>query len=274
MALQVVGEGKAGVQSGLLDQVRKGGIEMAVMTNGFLAPRVQGCAIPSIGFLFADYRALWPAMDGALGAIVRKQASTQLEIEILDKVWDFGFRDITTSTRPIRTAGDIGGLKIRTQIDSDEMDLFRSLNAVPVVITLPFLRMALDHRQIDGQEGLLQIVEYARLNEVQHFCAMTRHVWDGLWICANPAAWKSIPERYRNIIANTVNAAALRQRETAAAEDETRRASLEKAGLAFNDIDIETFRDTLRRQGYYARLKARYDAQTWTAIEAVSGRLG
>ena len=58
------------------------------------------------------------------------------------------------------------------------------------------------------------------------------------------------------------------------AEDETRRASLEKAGLAFNDIDIETFRDTLRRQGYYARLKARYDAQTWTAIEAVSGRLG
>jgi len=196
MQLSVIGEGRAGIQSGLLAQVRGGGIEMTVATCTQLVSAASLCSIPMIGFLFRDYASLWPAIDGELGQMIRTQIQSQQGMIVLDKIWDFGFRDITTSSRPVRTAADLAGLKIRIQIDADEMDMFRSLSAIPVVITLPYLRMALEHHQIDGQEGMLPIIEYARLNEVQAYCAMTRHMWDGLWLCINPSAWKGMPERF------------------------------------------------------------------------------
>jgi tripartite ATP-independent transporter DctP family solute receptor len=273
MELKVIGEGRAGIQSGLLAQVRNGGIEMTVATCMQLAPIVPLCSITSIGFLFGDYTHLWPAIDGDLGRLMRAQISTQVGVEVLDKIWDFGFRHITTSARPIQVAADMADLKIRTQIDSEQMDMFRALGAVPIVITLPYLRMALEHHQIDGQEGMLPVVEYARLNEVQSYCAMTYHVWDGLWLCVNAAAWKKLPERLQHIVANTLNGAAQRQREDSAAMEDAIRASLIKAGMKFTIVNNEKFRDLLRRKGHYANIRKRLGEQTWDVVQKTTGIL-
>jgi len=271
MELTVIGEGRAGIQSGLLGQVRGGGLEMTVATCMQLAPTLPLCSIPLLGFLFKDYANLWPAIDGELGQMIRAEIRTQLNLEILEKIWDFGFRQITTSARAIRVADDIAGLKIRSQIDSDQMDMYRALAAVPVVITLPYLRMALEHHQIDGQDGMLAVVQYARLNEVQTYCAMTRHIWDGLWLCINPLAWKNLPERLQHIVANTLNGSAQHQREDNWKMEETIRGSLTTAGMKFNDIDPESFREMLHRQGYYARARTRLGDHAWDAVQKATG---
>jgi TRAP-type C4-dicarboxylate transport system substrate-binding protein len=131
--------------------------------------------------------------------------------------------------------------------------------------------MALQHHQVEGQEGVLAIVEYARLNEVQSYCAMTRHTWDGLWLCINPSAWRNLPDRLQNIVANTLNGAALRQREDSAAVEESVRASLARTGMKFTDVDLTSFRDALRAQGYYARLRAKLGEQTWAIVQKSTG---
>jgi len=271
MELTVIGEGRAGIQAGLLAQVRVGALEMTVATCTQLAPTLLLCSIPLIGFAFRDYTSLWPAIDGELGQVIRSQIQSQLDLEILEKVWDVGFRHITTSARSILTAADLAGLKIRTQIDTDLMDMFRALSATPVAITLPYLRMALEHHQIDGQEGMLPLVEYARLNEVQTYCAMTRHFWDGLWLCINSVAWKSLPERLRNIVANTLNGAAQRQREDSTKMETSIRTSLTSAGMKFNDVDQGSFREMLRHKGYYARIRTKLGDPTWDIVQKTTG---
>jgi TRAP-type transport system periplasmic protein len=271
MALSIIGEGRAGVQSGLLAQVRGGGMEMTVATCTQLAPTLALCSIPSIGFLFGDYASVWPAMDGELGQMIRAQVGSELGVEVLEKIWDFGFRQVTNSARPILTADDLAGLRIRTQIDTDQMDMFRDLNVVPVAIGLPYLRTALEHHQIDGQEGMLPLIEYARLNEVQPYCAMTHHVWDGLWLCINPAAWRRLPDRLQRIVANTLNGAALRQREDSAQMDMSIRDSLTQTGMKFSEVDQGSFRDLLRAQGHYARIKMKLGEQTWNVVQKAAG---
>ena len=271
MELRIIGEGRAGIQSGLLAQVRGGGMEMTVASGAQLTPLLALAAIPSIGFLFDDQGKLWPAMDEDLGRLIRAQIATQIGLEVLDKIWDFGFHHITTGNRPIRTAADLAGLKIRTQIDAGQMDLFRSLNALPVVITLPYLRAALEQRQLDGQEGMLALITHARLHEVQAYCAMTHHGWDGLWVCVNPAAWKKLPERLRGIAANALNGAASRQREDILKQEVSLRDSLSQSGMMFTEVDRASFRDALRRQGYYARAKAKFGEAAWAVIQKASG---
>ena len=271
MELKVLGEGKAGNQSGLLGQVRKGGLEMTAANGALLGPVMSLAMVPTLGFLFGDYASVWPAMDGELGAAVRAQIPAQVGVEALEKIWDFGFRQITTSSRPIRTAADLAGMKIRTQIDVDQMDMFRALQALPVAITLPFLRTALQRNQIDGQEGMLPMVEFARLNEVQPYCSMTNHVWDGFWICINTASWKKLPERLQGIVANTLNGIAPKQREDNAKAENRVRESLARTGMKFSDVDVASFRNALRQSGYYAGLKAKLGEPVWKTIEKTTG---
>jgi tripartite ATP-independent transporter DctP family solute receptor len=271
MELQVVGEGKLGIQSGLLAQVRGGGLQMTVASCTQLAPSAGLCSFPSVGFLFPGYASLWPAIDGDLGKIIRAQIQSQLNLQVPEKIWDFGFRQITTGTHPIQTAADLAGLKIRTQIDSDEMDMFRALAAIPVVITLPYLRLALDHQQIDGQEGMLAIVQYARLNEVQKYCAMTNHIWDGLWICINPTAWKNLPDRLQNVVANTLNGSAQHQRDDSAKMQDAIRTALTASGMKFTDVDSGSFRETLRHAGYYAGVRKKIGDAAWDVVQKTTG---
>ncbi len=271
MELSILGEGQAGIQSGLLAQVRGGALEMTVATCTQLAPTLPLCSIPLTGFVFGSYSSLWQAIDGDLGQLIRSQFRSQHDLEILEKVWDYGFRQITTSVRPIQTAADIAGLKIRTQVDADMINMFEALTAVPVVLTLRYLRMALERHQIDGQEGMLPVVEYARLNEVQTYCAMTRHAWDGLWVCINASAWKKLPERLQRIVANALNGAAQRQREDSAKMEDSTRASLIGEGMKFTDVDLGSFREALRRQGYYSRLRTKLGAQNWDIVQKTTG---
>ena len=271
MELAVVGEGRLGIPGGMLAQVRAGTLDMTVATYSQLASNTPLCTIPAIGFLFGTYAKVWSSMDGALGQTIRAQAATELGVELLEKTWDVGFREITSSTQQIRTAADMIGQKIRSHIDSEQLEMFRSLGSVPIVVSLQNLRKALEHHEIEGQEDLLQLVEYARLNEVQRYCAMTRHHWEGLLLCISRNAWKTLPEKMQRIVSNTFNGTAPRQREEIVKLEETIRTSLTKKGMTFTEVDQASFREILRRDGYYRRLRDRLGAQTWTAIEQATG---
>ena len=271
MEIRIIGEGQAGIQSGLFAQVRGGGLEMTFVSGAQLTPLLGLAELPSLGFLFDTYTKLWSAMDGAFGQAIREQIPRQVGVDVLEKPWDLGFRHVTTTDHAIRTAEDLKNLKIRTQIDEVQMDMFRSLDAIPVVITLPYLRAALEHRQLDGQEGILPLVEYARLQEVQKYCAMTRHAWDGFWVCVNPDAWKTLPERLRGIVANAMNGAAVRQREDTARKETSTRQALSGAGMTFTEVDTAGFRDMLRQRGYYARARAKFGEPVWDVVRKASG---
>jgi TRAP-type C4-dicarboxylate transport system substrate-binding protein len=87
----------------------------------------------------------------------------------------------------------------------------------------------------------------------------------------NQVAWAKLPDRLQHIVANTLNGAAQRQREDSANMEESIRSRLTKTGMKFTDIDLESFRDQLRRQGYYARIKSKFGEQTWAVIQKATG---
>ena len=96
----------------LLNQVRSGAVEMFVVGGLIASSVVPMAALDGVGFAFKDSASVMKGMDGALGAQIRA-ALMQANLYAPATIWDYGFRQITSSTRVIKQVDDINGMKIR-----------------------------------------------------------------------------------------------------------------------------------------------------------------
>ena len=128
-----------------------------------------------MGFAFNDYPSVWKAMDGDLGAYIRGQIA-KANIVAMDKIWDNGFRQITSSTKPIAAPADLKGFKIRVPVSPLWTSMFKALDASPASINFAEVYSALQTKIVDGQENPLAIISTAKLFEVQKYCSLTNHM--------------------------------------------------------------------------------------------------
>jgi TRAP-type C4-dicarboxylate transport system substrate-binding protein len=273
MQLQVYPNSELGSPMGQLAQLRAGTIQAMPVTCQILASNLAVTVLPMLGFAFAGYDKVWPAMDGALGAFLREQIRERLGLVTMERCWDFGFRQITTSGKVVRSAEDLDGLKLRTPSDADFIGLFQALKALPVAMPLNALENALRSHSIDGQEGVLPLVKAAGLYRVQSVCSLTNHVWDGQWLCINGKAWSNLPKMLQDVVTAAFDESALHQREDTVLADTQVQKDLEGAGMKFNPVDPESFRQALRKAGYYAGWRKKIGDDGWAALEQYAGRL-
>ena len=110
---------------------------------------------------------------------------------------------------------------------------------------------------MDGQENPLTLLESAKFYEVQKYCSITNHMWDGFWFLANRRAWDRLPTDVREVAARNLDAAALEQRGMLAEQAKTVRGKLEGFGMVFNAPELGTF----PRRAEQERLLRRMEVQ-------------
>lgn len=270
--IQIYPNNVLGGDTEMLGQVRAGAIQFFTLSGLILSTLVPPAAINGIGFAFKDYDSVWAAMDGKLGAYIRSAISKH-GLVAFDKIWDNGFREITTSTHPIRTPKDLKGFKIRVPVSPLWTSMFEALQSSPTSINFAEVYSALQTQVVDGQENPLAIIETAKLYEVQKYCSVTNHMWDGFWFLANKPAWEGLPDDVRGVITKNFNQAGLEERDDVAKLNASLRGKLEEQGLTFNEPDTQPFRDKLRQSGFYAQWKKKFGDEAWGLLEEYSGSL-
>ncbi|MBX9466222.1 MAG: TRAP transporter substrate-binding protein [Aquamicrobium sp.] len=274
VAIQIFPNNQLGADTDMLSQVRSGGVEFFTLSPLILSTLVANASISGIGFAFPSYDEVWPAMDGELGAYVRGEIEKS-NLVVLDKIWDNGFRQITSSAGPIATADDLKGFKIRVPVSPLWTSMFTAFESAPASINFAEVYSALQTGIVDGQENPLAIISTAKLFEVQKYLSVTNHMWDGFWFLANKRAWEAMPEDVREIVARNINEAAVKEREDVAALNATLRGELESNGMTINDAEAASFREKLTEAGFYAEWKGKYGEEAWAILEkAVGADLG
>jgi tripartite ATP-independent transporter DctP family solute receptor len=270
--IKIFPNNQLGGDTDMLSQVRSGGITFFTPSALVVATLVPAAAISAVGFAFADYDQVWKAMDGALGAHVRA-AIAKANLYTFEKIWDNGFRQMTTSRAPIETAKDMDGLKIRVPVSPLSISMFKALSASPTSLQFSEVYSALQTRIVDAQENPLPIIQVAKLYEVQKYCAISNHIWDGFWFIANGTAWNALPPDVQKIVASAINDAGVKQREDIKALNASLQADLETKGLAFNRTSPDSFRTKLREGGFYGEWKGRFGDEAWGLLEGAVGKL-
>ena len=270
--VQIFPNNQLGSDTDMLSQLRSGAIDFFTLSGLILSTLVPAASINGVGFAFKDYDQVWRAMDGKLGAYVRSEIAKRGLIA-MERIWDNGYRQTTTSTKPINSPDDFRGVKLRVPVSPLWTSMFAALGASPASINFSEVYSALQTKIVDGQENALALIETAKLYEVQKFCTMTNHMWDGYWFLANRRSFERLPKDLQEIVARESNKSALDERADVAKLNSELRGKLSGSGLVFNDVDPAPFRDTLRKNGFYTDWRGKYGDEAWHMLEDTAGGL-
>lgn len=259
--IKVFPSSQLGTDTDMLSQLRNGALEFFTLSPLILGTLVPSAQISGVGFAFKDYDQVWAAMDGDLGAHVRKQIAATNAIVAFDKIWDNGYRQMTTSTRPITRPEDLKGMKMRVPPSPFWVSMFKAFDASPTTINFAEVYTA------------LAIVATAKLNEVQKYCSVTNHMWDGFWFLGNKRAVDRLPADLREIVSRHVAEAALKQRAEVRKLNDSLTADLKGKGMEFNDTNAEVFRAKLREARFYEEWKKKFGDDAWALLEKYTGKL-
>ncbi|HEX4329726.1 MAG TPA: TRAP transporter substrate-binding protein [Burkholderiales bacterium] len=272
LEINIFPNNQLGGDTDMLAQVRSGGIEFFTPSALVIATVVPVAAVSAVGFAFSDYNQVWAAMDGKLGAHVRA-AIAKSGLIAMEKIWDNGFRQTTTSGKPISSAKDLSGLKIRVPVSPLSISMFKGLGASPTSLQFSEVYSSLQTKIVDAQENPLAIIQAAKLYEVQKYCSLTNHIWDGFWFIGNGRAWNKLPPDLREITARAINEAGMKQREDVKKLNDSVQADLAAKGLAFNHPAADSFRAQLRQAGFYSEWREKFGAEPWGLLEQAVGKL-
>ena len=268
--LEVFPESRLGPDPQMFVDLRKGALEF-YLSGALLGGVAPTSALLLLPFAFRDSRAVFAALDGELGDMIRHELA-RAGIHAFPRAWQNGFHHITTSTRPIRGADDFVGLKIRTPGGEIAADFFRTLGAEPGMVPFSGLYDALKTKTFDGQSDPLGVVQSLKLHEAQRYLSLTAHWWTGFTLIANGAAWQALPAEIRAVVERNAEAFALLPRDDIEGVNAAGAAALAGYGMIVNTADTASIRAGLG--DFAARWRARFDPAAWNLLEAAADGVG
>jgi C4-dicarboxylate-binding protein DctP len=193
--IQVYPAGQLGKEAQLIEQVQFGTVHMMFTPTGPLSnfePRMQLTDLP---FLFPTREAAYEVLDGPVG---------QELLGALDKkglkglaFWESGFKQMTSSVRPILKPEDLAGQKMRTMQSPLLIAQYKSWGANPIPISFSETYNALQQGVADAQENPLVSINAMRLQEVQKYLTMTNHGYTAFVVMANKGAYEKLKPEFR-----------------------------------------------------------------------------
>jgi TRAP-type C4-dicarboxylate transport system substrate-binding protein len=227
--------------------------------------------VQNVPFAFHSRSQVYDAMDGDLGDYLRAELASKGLYGFRRGCFENGFHQITCATRPIRTAEDLQGLKMRSPNAPIYIDTWKTLGTEPVVVNLDKLYDTLKSGAAEAQADPCAMIELLKLYEVQKYLSLTNHTWSGFNLITNLKLWQQFPPTAQDIIERNVAKFAPLQRADNDALNTEASGRLAQRGMSFNQAETSSFRSKL--QPFYARWKETLGRHCWNLLEAHVGKL-
>src|SRR5271155_5880594 len=235
----------------ILKQLQSGELEFFVLNGNILSQAHPSADIQGVPFAFTTSEQMTSLTDGKLGDVMRDGLAGAGVYLIPFGCLENGFKHITSAAKPIRTAADLEGFRMRTPGGKLFVEFYKALGAEPRIVGFNRLYQALAEHQVDGQENPLVIAEENKLYEVCKYLSMTSHQWAGYNMIANNAFWQRLPTHVQNIVIRNAKTYVAQQRAFVRAANAGFEHTLRQRGMIVNTVDLESFRARLTGANFY-----------------------
>ncbi|MEA1940129.1 MAG: TRAP transporter substrate-binding protein [Candidatus Caldatribacteriota bacterium] len=229
----------------LLEGMQMGMIDMGVITNGPIANFLPEIAVFEMPFLFGTPEEAYYVLDGSIGQKVLKDLES---IKLYGLAYsERGFRNLTNSVRPVKTAMDVKGLKIRLMENPLYVDTFKSLGANAVPMAWTECLTALSQKTIDGQENPVVVIYSFKLYESQKYMTLDRHTYAPATILMSLKVWDSLSPENQKIFSEAAQTAGDAAREYNNDNEASQLKVIKENGMeVIENPDLNSFREAVK----------------------------
>ena len=254
LQVDVGGAAQFGDDAETITNMRLGTIAFSANSQGTTSAVVPEIALLGLPFLFQNLEQAEAVMDGPVGDKIAAAAEAQGLVVLA--WWNNGIRETSNSKKPIVVPGDLAGMKIRTPPDPMTIDIFEALGASPTPMAFSELYIALQQGVVDGQENPLINIYSSKLHEVQPYISMTNHKFEATPFLASKIVFDGLSPEDQEIVRTAAREAGQLNRQMVRDQSNELRATLEAAGVTFNEVDPAPF--VTATQAVYDKWRAQY----------------
>ncbi len=243
--VEIFPAGQLGNANSVMEQLRLGSLEMAVVHDGGISPLFKTFGVFALPFAFDDQSVAWAVLDGAYGREVAEAMRSEVQIRLMAYA-DNGVRHFTNSKRALTTPDDLRGLKIRVQPAPVFLRLVEAFGASPSAIDWAELPAALAQGTVDGQENGVTNILAASLYQTQKFITLNGHVYSLHAYLMSDRFWGRLSAEEKLAVSQGVDIAKWIHRGMTAAQDANAETILKEKGMQVTAL-TPAQRDAWRR---------------------------
>lgn len=229
-----------GGETEMMGGLRLGTIDMAIVGSGIVGQVEPTFSLTELPFIWKDADHVHRVLDGAVG----QRMASMLEPKGIKALafGEWGYRDLLVRTKPVNSADDVKGMKIRVIENPIYVSTWRTFGANPVPMAWPEVYTGLQQGTIDAVDTNPIGMRDAKLYEVAKHLALTHHIYTVIVLQMNLEKWKALPADLQQVLVEAAKEGSKANRERAKTENEKAIDIMKGAGVATTTPDIAKFR--------------------------------
>lgn len=202
ITVQLFPNGQLGKDDEVIQQVRDGIVESVISSAGGISAHYKMVGVFDMPFAFPDIGVAHKVMNlnSEFGQKFAADLSAKTGLKVLGLLDSGGFFAISNSKRPIQTAADLDGMRLRTMTLPTHEATVKSLGGQPTPLPWAEVYTALQTGVADGQMNPIPIIAFAKFDEVQKYLSITNHVITPYVWTMNQAFYDGLTAEERQVI--------------------------------------------------------------------------
>jgi TRAP-type transport system periplasmic protein len=272
MKLRAIGAAALGADVQQQQALIGGAQEMMVGSTATLVGIAKEMALWDTPFLFNTTEEADALLDGPVGQKILDKLPEKGLVGLV--YWENGFRNTTNSKKPINTAEDFEGIKLRVMQNPVYLETFKTLGANPVPLAFSELFPALETKTVDGQENPYTTILSSKFYDVQKYITATNHVYSPWIVLVSKKYWDGLSKDEQKVLADAAKASRDFERKDTREASSKALAELRAKGMEFSKLapkETGRLRDKLTKVN--ATIAANVGMELWDEAQKELAKL-
>lgn len=267
VTIALYGNNALGSPPEVLEQVLLGAVDMSLSGQDQIAKHLPFYDVISTPFAFKDYTTADKVIDGPFKAWADPELAKKGLVHLAD--WEWGFRQVTNSKKPILTPADMKGMKIRTPPAFAYQAFVEAAGGNAVTIAFAELVMAMKQGVVDGQENPIGTIYSLKLYETQKYMTIVNYTYSSMVHLVNKKSWdKLTPDQQKILAEESAASAKLARKLLRDAEDNQLKDLAATKGMEVAKPDLKPWKDAMGPA--WEKVKARVGADNFARFMAMT----
>ena len=270
IAVNIAPAGQLGSMTDALEQAKVGAIQLAHGDEQTMSTFYKPMLVLATPYLFADDEEGLAFLDSDFFTEVRDEMAAESGLRLLAAA-SYGFRCFTNNVKPIRSAADMEGIRMRVPPSPMSLEMVKAMGGSPTPVPWEELYGAMQSGVVDGQGNPVGVALDYSFYQVQDYMTLDNHQLGLNTLMINEEFFQSLPPELRAVVVTGARmAAATEYGERNYQARVSAVGKLTELGMevyAPTAEEMETFR-TATREPMQAYLKTELDPEFVEAVYA------